>query len=240
MKELHAAQPENQHRAPLSPGLDGYVGITIDATQFSFARQRLKEQGVNDDPRVHLFCADAAAPETWDAASAARMKQLSGRTTIHSSAFTEKEGEGVDCWVLALDTLYHFRPSRSPIFRYARHELNASILAYDIVLSDDQPLLSRFLLALIGMAMGSGASTFKTEEGYRAELVAAGYRGDRIEFKDVSEHVFGPLTNFLAEREVVLKRFGWGLGKLRAAKWLFGWWAKSKAVRGVIVVAKTP
>ena len=70
-------------------------------------------------------------------------------------------------------------------------------------------------------------------------LLDVGYIHENIEMKDISSHVFEPLTKYLDERERLLHSYGWGLGKLVAAKWLFGWWAKSGVVKGMIIVAKS-
>ncbi|KAF2431145.1 hypothetical protein EJ08DRAFT_200485 [Tothia fuscella] len=224
---------EAMARRSINRGVDAYVGITLDPTQFTFAQERLKVKGKLSHPLVHIFCADAGRTRTWPAELIKRVKALSMPSP------TAKEGEDdVDCWVLALDTLYHFKPSRNPIFQYAHQELDASIMAYDIILSDNQSLLTRFVLHILGLFMGVPLFNFMTEREYRAKLVSAGYEDERIEIRDISEHVFAPLTKFLVRREKVLKKFGWGLGKLKAAKWLFGWWARSKVVKGVIVIAR--
>lgn len=69
-------------------------------------------------------------------------------------------------------------------------------------------------------------------------LVRAGYARDRIEVKDVSEHVFSGIAAYMQRREEQLRPFGMGLGKLKGAARVFGWWARSGVVRGVIVVAR--
>jgi hypothetical protein len=149
-----------------------------------------------------------------------------------------QKGWETDCWVLALDTLYHFSPSREPLFGFAGTNIRASIMAYDLLLADDTPLFSRFLLSFIGVLMGCPFDAFKTEREYKELLERCGYDKSKIEMRDISEHIFRPLSQFLHERDTRLQRYGWGLGKLKAAEWLFGWWARSELVRGVIIVAR--
>lgn len=111
-------------------------------------------------------------------------------------------------------------------------------MAFDIILSNDVPWSRTILLSLVAVLTGCPAKTFVTEKAYRSMLLTAGYKEDGIQIKDVSEFVFKPLAEYMDEREKTLEAVGWGLGKLKAAKWLFGWWAKSAIVKGVIVIAR--
>jgi hypothetical protein len=213
-----------------SPLLDQYIGITLDPGQFNYANKMLASRGTSNDPAIKIFRNDAANPTVWDDELAGAVKGLSSRVS-------PKQEEG-DCWVLALDTMYHFSPSRLPILTCARRELNASVMAFDLILSNNTSPLSCLLLRLLAEMMGCPSDTFKTEQEYRGLFVQAGYKAENIELRDISEFVFAPLSQFLEDRKKALEQFGWGLGKLNAARWLFGWWSRSGIVRGVIVVAR--
>jgi hypothetical protein len=84
--------------------------------------------------------------------------------------------------------------------------------------------------------MGAPWANFVTQSEYHRKLREAGYIN--ITIRDVSEHVFGPLATFMEAQDRVLNVIGYGLGKFHAARLMFGWWARSGVVRGVIVVAR--
>ncbi|RFU24966.1 hypothetical protein B7463_g11372, partial [Scytalidium lignicola] len=219
--------------------LDSYIGITLDSGQFNYAYQRLVSDGLLDEPRINIFCADAGKPAAWNEKLTRTVKGVhESNPSEPNPSVHEVVPEEVNCWVLALDTLFHFSPSRLPILTYAKRELDASVLAYDLLLADRTPFLSRLGLMIIARFMGCPYGAFKTEREYRGLYLQAGYAEENIELRDISEHVFRPLSSFLAEREKALEMFGWRLGKLKAAKWLFEWWARSGIIRGVIVVAR--
>jgi hypothetical protein len=222
----------NSDQLPLqrSALLDRYIGITLDPDQYKYTNKILTSRSLTNDPAIEIFCHDAANPTLWDDKLAAAVKGLSSPSS--------PEQEEVDCWVLALDTMYHFFPSRLPILTYARHELNASVMAFDLILSNNASHLSCLLLRLLAEMMGCPYDAFKTEREYRSLFVQAGYHPEKIELRDISEFVFAPLAQFLEDRKKTLEQFGWGLGKLNAARWLFGWWSRSGIIRGVIVVAR--
>jgi hypothetical protein len=224
------------------PRFNSYVGITLDRKQYHYAQKRVQELerrkeldrhsihgpcGVGSYNRTEglttprLFCADAARPEEWD-------NDL--RRHIHT-VFEECE----DPWVLALDTLYHFSPSRWPIINYASQNLKASFMAFDLCIADKVSLWNIILLRILTTLMGAPWANFVTQDQYRAKLLAAGYKD--IVVKDVSGNVFGPLATFLEEQDRRLRIFGFGLGSFHLARWMFGWWARTGVIRGVIFVA---
>ncbi|KAF2179264.1 hypothetical protein K469DRAFT_596526 [Zopfia rhizophila CBS 207.26] len=219
------------------PLFSKYTGITLDGQQFHYAKQRLEDLQIIDenvsDPslfypigfqtQARIFCADAAKPETWS-------PDLLSRTKIR------RKRKWKETWVLALDTLYHFYPSRWPVLKYFRQHVGASLMAFDLILADDIPGPTLMLLRLLTTLMGAPWANFVTGSEYRAELAKAGYKD--IQIRDISEHTFGPLANFLERREKELAVIGFGLGKLRAAKWIFEWWARTGNVRGIIVIAR--
>ncbi|KAF2493290.1 hypothetical protein BU16DRAFT_563455 [Lophium mytilinum] len=209
-----------------------YTGITLSKTQFKYAEARLNTfQHLNQgdlatdhiSDRVQIFCGDAARPDAWPQALLTAVQTNSERTTR---------------WVLALDTFYHFSPSRWAVIAHAYEKLDASVMAFDLVLAEDVTLFQKALLFLVCVLSGSPYGNFVTVDQYRKKLQEAGYRAENIAMEDISEHVFTPLTGFLDRRERDLDAIGVGFGGLKAAKWLFGWWARTRIVRGVIVVAR--
>ncbi|KAH8648516.1 hypothetical protein BX600DRAFT_475372 [Xylariales sp. PMI_506] len=213
-----------------------YVGVTLNRTQHRFAQDRLSASAASAGHNVRLFCDDAAKPGNWAGELREDVNRLAGKDLAEASQ--DDAGRAPRKWVLALDTLYHFSPSRSPVFRYAANELGASIMAFDLVRSDSASFVQRSLLKLTALASGCPSHAFVTEAEYRAMLSRAGYAEESIEISDITEHVFAPLARFMRSREGELETIGLKMGSLKAAGALFRWWARSGIVRGVIVVAR--
>lgn len=207
---------------PSEPLFQSYLGITLDSTQFAYAQGRISERLGPELESIRLCCADAAKPDDWN-------DDL--RRSLYS---TTKDADEV--WVLALDTLYHFHPSRWPIIRYASHSLKASFMSFDLCLAENPSLLNLLILRVLTRLMGAPSANFVTMDRYREQLLEAGYND--ITITDISPHVFAPLADFLDEQDAKLRLIGFGLGAFNVAKWMFRWWGKSGVVRGIIVVAK--
>ncbi|KAI9923985.1 hypothetical protein MW887_007443 [Aspergillus wentii] len=191
-------------------------------------------------PNIHLFCADAAKPATWSAEvkHAIRNEAGGGRTTSRSSATTTTTSTKRNTYLLALDTLYHFRPSRKPLVEYACSHLQASIMAFDLVLADDASVWSKLLMRVICWVSGTPFSNFLTWGEYEEMLVGAGYEQESITARDLSEHVFSGIERYIRRQDEMLRPFGMGVGKFKGAGKVFGWWARSGVVRGMVIVAK--
>jgi hypothetical protein len=215
---------------------DQYIGITKDVVQARYASERIEElkkrekrgsrleEETKKAPNISLFCADASNPAAW---SRQIQESLMGASV-----------DDTDCWVLALDTAYHFSPSRWPLVKHAHTNLRASFMAFDLCLSPTITLTQRLVLRVLTMFMHAPWTNFGTPEDYRRKLVEIGYSEDTINIVDVSERVFGSLADYLDEQDARLKKVGFGIGKFSVAKALFGWWGRSGVVKGVIVVAK--
>ena len=219
------------------PQFNQYIGITKDPTQYQYARERANEitskkptktdtppKPTNADPKITLFCADAATPHAWT-------QDL--RNTVISAKDTSSEH-----WVLALDTAYHFAPSRWPLIQHAFTALDASYMAFDLCLSPDATLGQKVALRVLTTLMGAPWTNFVTPDQYRRRLVEVGYSEEDVKVRDVSEHVFAPLAEYMAEQDRRLKALGLGIGGLRVARWMFAWWGRTGVVRGVVVVAR--
>ncbi|OJJ42087.1 hypothetical protein ASPZODRAFT_137505 [Penicilliopsis zonata CBS 506.65] len=200
-----------------SPLVDSYVGITIAEAQAVFARSRLTCAG-------KIFAADAADPASWnDQLKEAVVRQKSNNKTT---------------WLLALDTLYHFKPSRAPLFKAACGEMNASLMAFDLVLSDTASLRDKLILYAMCLVSGIPYTNLMTKTQYEALLVRAGYELGEIEMRDVSEHVFSGISRYILNRDAVMRPYGISLGRFRGAAKVFRWWGESGLVRGYIIVAR--
>ncbi|KAK7913789.1 hypothetical protein PG985_011492 [Apiospora marii] len=220
-----------------------YVGITLNYRQYRFAQNRLgpscssSSQGNKRD--VQLFCEDAARADSWP-------ENLRGAVASlrHASADQDRKNNSHssdETWVLALDSLYHFHPSRKPVLSLAAQDLNASFMAFDMLVSDSAAWHQRWILKLVAWLgdcpVGDGGP-FLTRARYAEMLVEAGYDGDRIELHDVTGDVFEPLARYMRRRGDDLEDVGLALGSLNLARLVFDWWARSRVLEAVIVVAR--
>lgn len=226
----HRSSAESQRPLPL---IDTYIGITLEPAQAALALSRVS--GARNDLEkssvqmsAEIFRADASDPSSWSG-------DLLNSMTSLATPCGEKE---ISTWLLALDTMYHFRPSRLPLLQYAHSTLQASLMAFDLILADGVTRREHFILRIVCWLTGSPLSNFITRDEYLSMLVAAGYDPSRIEIRDVSRHVFPGLSSFLGRRIKEAQPYGIKMGKFRAAKMVFGWWARSGVVRSVVVVAR--
>ena len=185
---------------------------------------------------VKIFCADAAKPEQWkpELREAIRPKLTEETMKVSMTKLAKQI-----TWVLALDTLYHFSPSRQLIFNHSYQKLQASIMAFDLLLGDQATIVEQLCVCVLALLMGCPVGNFMTKDEYKTQLLKAGYEEDNIEIKDISEHVFTGLADYIEKRDAELKRYlGRGIGAYKAFGWILRWWARSGVVRGCIVVAK--
>lgn len=208
-----------------------YVGITNSKKQFAFAEHRLKAQGIlgqdGKEPNannVRIFCSDAARPSTWDAPLSNAVRN-----------FRQAPGGS---WLLGLDTLYHFSPSRLELLISA-HDAGASFMAFDLLRGEEMTtFFARTLLRIVCLLTSTPYNNLMTRNAYQAMLVAAGYNAERITFVDISDDVFDPLARFLNHQNTQLGIISKGIGPYHVAKWVFAWWARTGIVRGYVVVAR--
>ncbi|KAK7220135.1 hypothetical protein V2G26_008138 [Clonostachys chloroleuca] len=214
------------------PGWDAfrYVGLTLSRVQIQAARRcvarELLAEDAPDADSFQLFCADAARPGTWDSQT---------RTAVESLA-DERYAER---WLLALDCLYHFKPSRRPVFEYAARRLKANSMAFDLVLNENASFGDKLRMRAVGVIMGCPIDTFLTEKEYLDQLVQCGYDRESSTITDISEHVFSGVSGFIDDQERALSQYSVTLGGYKLAGRLFEWFGRSKVVKAVIVVART-
>lgn len=213
-----------------SKRLKAYVGLTLEESHFQIAQKRL------DDPKYtaknapfEIFCADAAKPASW---------ALATQDAISQAIQADQGVQHHENWVLGLDTLYHFQPSRWPVIEHASKNLGASLMAFDLCTADTLTRWQRIVIKLLAVFGQSPSANWLTISEYRERLVEAGYVREKIEIQDISEHVFGPLHGFMKRREIELEQHGMSIGRYRHAAKMFGWWHRTGAVRGCIVIAR--
>ncbi|KAJ5635334.1 uncharacterized protein N7484_008647 [Penicillium longicatenatum] len=220
--------PQSRSQHDHIPLIDTYIGITLEPSQAALAKSRLQQKQQVSSQSTKIFCADAANPASWSGELQTSVKALS--TVSHDS--------NTETWLLALDTIYHFRPSRWPIIRFAHDTLQASYMAFDLVLADDVSFFQALLLRIVCWVLGAPFGNIVTQEEYKGLLVGVGYEPSQIEMRDISDHVFGGLSKFLGRRIKEAEPFGLKMGKYRGARVVFDWWARSRIIRGYVVVAR--
>ncbi|PHH60129.1 hypothetical protein CDD81_2087 [Ophiocordyceps australis] len=213
----------------------GYVGLTLNETQVRTATGMLDRELVSctgaiahlpDRASFTLFCADAARPETWSPAIRQSVQQLADQS------FTQK-------WLLALDCLYHFSPSRRPILQFAARKLDAGVMAFDLILNEQASTTQRLVVRMVGVMMNCPWHTFLTEDEYRAQLVECGYDSNTITIQDISDNVFAGVSGYILRQEAALGRYGISIGGFKLAARLFAWFDRSRVVKAVIVVGRS-
>lgn len=208
-----------------------YVGITSNRMQARIASSKLEREPKalrgTDKTNVsfEIFHANAALPGLWRPEIVRAVKALAEET------FTER-------WVLGLDSFYHFFPSREPIFGYAANKLDASIMAFDLILNDAAPTWHQWTARAIGLMMNCPMHAFVTRQDYKRQLVNAGFKEELIQINDVTADVFPGLTTFIDHQAQRLSLYGISLGKYIMARRIFKWFTRSGSIRAVIVVAR--
>lgn len=209
--------------------LKAYVGLTLEESHFRIAQERLNARESPTNETIYIFCADAANPASWTAET---------KNAISRAHQTDDGGQHHETWILGLDTLYHFQPSRWHVVEYASKTLGASIMAFDLCIAEDLTMWQRIVIKMLAVLGQSPSVNWGTISEYRDRLVDAGYARDNIEIQDISEHVFGPLHSFMKRRETELEQHGMSIGRYRYAAKMFGWWHRTGAVRGCIAIAR--
>lgn len=247
-------EPQIENRAPDSLNTDlptdkstavplfySYVGVNITPSQVNLARQRLLQASKQASampghftPDIKIFEADAAKPSSWKFELKEAILMNSRETPSDPQTLRHVQKH---TWLLALDTLYHFKPSRKPLFECAFTEMQASIMAFDLLLGESPSFWDKLYLRLICLVSGMPWSNFMSKTEYESMLVDAGYQRDQILMEDVSENVFSGIASFIKTREEQLKIYGMSLGKYKGPGEIFDWWAKSGVVRGYVIVA---
>ncbi|EFQ99095.1 hypothetical protein MGYG_02109 [Nannizzia gypsea CBS 118893] len=226
-----------------SPIFDEYIGITLDKVQHGFAQSRLQQkvmqkkqqESSTEIPNIALFCADGAQPSTWSE----ELKQ-----TVFNAFSRDDYNDDMERYVMGLDTLYHFHPSRREIFEHTHSTLHANLLAFDLFLAPPNSsglkrTINTLFLRLLTPALGAPFGNFVSSAAYRNMLEKAGYKTENIIIQDITDHVFTGLATFLEKRCQDMAKMGLGgYTKWQVAGWLFRWLSNGGILRAGIIVAK--
>ncbi|KAH0444751.1 hypothetical protein CcaCcLH18_00409 [Colletotrichum camelliae] len=96
--------------------------------------------------------------------------------------------------------------------KHEARDLDASFMAFDLILNDKASSLNRLWVKLISIAMKCPIRTFVTEAEYKTQLMQAGYDKREIRMQDVTRHVFSGLVSHINKQEAILKP--------QATKWI--------------------
>lgn len=228
-KDIFGKQRQQKGDTQWKGQLKAYVGITLENSHFSIAQDRLQLEPSTAGAVFTVHCGYAGRPGSWTPDI---------RDSVSQACRAEDENGSHENWLLGLDTLYHFQPSRWSIIEYASKELEASLMAFDLCVAEDLSMWQRIMLRVIAFFGQSPFANWVTIEEYRERLIQAGYARESVEIRDISEHVFGPLAGFMKKREVELQQYGMSIGRFRYAASMFGWWGRTGMVRGCIIVAR--
>ncbi|KAH0526919.1 hypothetical protein TsFJ059_010186 [Trichoderma semiorbis] len=196
-----------------------YVGLTLNAMQLQEAQQRL------DAALAIPEGENAAKPESWNSDVCASVDGLA------DEAFRER-------WLMGLDCLYHFSPSRKPIFKRASQTLSANVMAFDLILSDTASAWQILAVRILGFILLCPWRTFLTEEQYRDQLVECGYDRACVEIRDISDHVFGGLAGHLRKQDAALSPYGISLSGYTMVGRIYEWFDRTRVLKAAIVVGR--
>jgi hypothetical protein len=206
-----------------------YIGLTLDEAQMESASRHIHSSVASakfpcpGPDAFKLFCADASVPAKWAGHVLQEIKSL--------ATFDEK-------WFIALDCIYYFSPSRRPILEFVAKEMGAGFMAFDLLMNANASRKDALTARLVGLMMGCPFGTFLTYDEYEQMLVDCGYERDKIEIRDITEHVFSGVVGFLNAQDRALSQYGISLGGYKLAGRLFDWFGRSGALRAVLVVAR--
>lgn len=219
-------------------GLDGwndvgYVGLTLNKSQLQAASRRLDRELADVESKekrntqsFRVFGANAASPASWS------LEVQEAVRSLGDEKFQQR-------WLLALDCLYHFSPSRESVLRLAAQSVGANFMAFDLMLNRSVPLHRILIARVVGVLMGCPWRAFLTEPEYVKQLVACGYERQSVVIRDVSDNVFPGLVEYLRRQDEALSDYGISLGGgFRLARGVFGWFGRTGVIKGTIVVAR--
>ncbi|KAJ0424718.1 hypothetical protein BJY00DRAFT_309135 [Aspergillus carlsbadensis] len=242
------AEPARFLRREFADDLDVYVGVTLNGCQAAEAARRLDAQcgmGTGDNSKDHtvryggnnhIYRADAADPSSWPESLQNVLK--------HVSSQPDRDGTTSDnhtLWLLAIDTLYHFTPTRKHILTHAHQTLNASLMATDIIIPDNLSWVNRLKLRAVFFGLQVPWANIVTGDEYIAMLVECGYARENITLVDITEHCFAGFDEWTRTHMRMWEAMGGSRVITRAVRMMgavMGWWAWEGVVREVIVVAR--
>ncbi|KAL4877349.1 hypothetical protein BJY04DRAFT_222099 [Aspergillus karnatakaensis] len=239
------AEPVRYLRQHFADALDVYIGITLNGCQAAEAVKRIEALGstshIDKAPVVkygdnHIYCADAANPSSWPESLHETLKQVSSLEPINKSSV-----ETHALWLLAIDTLYHFAPTRKHILSHACNQLGASLMATDIIIPDSISWTNWLKLRAVFFGLQVPWANILTRDAYVRMLVECGYERDKITMIDITEHCFAGFDSWTRGHMQRWEAMGGSPVITRAVRmmgWVMGWWARARVVREYIIIAR--
>lgn len=213
------AEPARFLRREFPATFDQYIGVTLNGCQADNASKRLAADDKvvpveGRSRRNHVYCADAASPSSWPESLRSKLDQLS---------LQQKSATGThSLWLLALDTLYHFAPDRKRILMYAGQDMDASLMATDIITPDNLSWLDRIKLRVVFFGLQVPWENIMTRDQYIRMLIDCGYQEDSITMIDITEHCFNGFDKFTREHMKRWEAMGGSKVIVRAVR-MMGW-----------------
>ncbi|KAJ9480677.1 hypothetical protein VN97_g12862 [Penicillium thymicola] len=197
-----------------------WVGLTLSPIQVQTADTRLRQAKASN---YRILQADAANPESWSAEIRDSVRSLQRP------------------WLVALDTLVDFRPSRKSILSYARQELGASVALTDHLKKENVSALDRIKLWTSFRLLDTPIDHVLTKTQYVELLIECGYKKENISVVPYTEHAYAPYSRFISEQGRRWQDMGgskWDYMDFSLAGLVTGWWARSGLVEACFIVAK--
>ena len=190
-------------------------------------------------PSLHLALLPPPSPPTSPLSPRQGLQKLP--STIEHSPSAPGEADIPDeHWTLALDSLYHFRPSRVPVLHYTHDILQSNLLAFDLLRPSPagvSPLRYLFLRAFCVIASVPYKNLLTKEEYIEMLVEKVGYHREDILIQDISEFVFPGLFKYISQRTKEMEKIG-----IRWKHWsgfkAVGWAVQAGLFRGGVVVAR--
>ena len=206
-----------------------WVGLMISPVQVHIADTRLQETQKSlpkMDSKYRIFTADAAKPKSWSSEI---------QDSVRSSSSDS------DLWLVALDTLVDFRPSRKGVLSYARNELGASVAITDHLKKEDMTGLDSAKTWASFQLLDTPLNSILTRRQYIELLVECGFKRENISIVPYTEHVYAPYSRFIEQQGRRWQEMGgsnWDYMDFTLAGWVTGWWARSGLVEACMIVAR--
>ena len=206
-----------------------WVGLMISPVQVHIADTRLQETQKllpKMDSKYRIFTADAAKPKSWSSEI---------QDSVRSSSSDS------DLWLVALDTLVDFRPSRKEVLSYARNELGASVAITDHLKKEDMTGLDSAKTWASFQLLDTPLNSILTRRQYIELLVECGFKRENISIVPYTEHVYAPYSRFIEQQGRRWQEMGGSncdYMDFTLAGWVTGWWARSGLVEACMIVAR--
>lgn len=205
-----------------------WVGLTFSPIQVHIADTRLQEtqKSLQTNSKYQVFVADAAKPDSWNSEI---------QDAVRSSSSDSNP------WLVALDALVDFQPSRKGILSYALNELGASVAITDHLKKEDMTGLDRAKTWASFRLLDTPLDSILTRRQYVELLVECGFKRENISIIPYTEHVYAPYSQFIDQQGRRWQEMGgskWDYMDFTLAGWVTGWWARSGLVEACMIVAR--